>query len=119
MFRSHFINGNIEKKKFFRRYTNIPTKVKVLSKTWHFEIKVENSKNDTRKNWKIIKLIFPNKQNQEPPNLMRARGFVTDDVQIIANEFNEFFRTTGQKLANDIHTKAAPKPCEFLSNRVS
>jgi len=35
------------------------------------------------------------------------------------NEFNEFIRTICQKLANDIHTKAGPKPCEFLTNRVS
>jgi len=30
-----------------------------------------------------------------------------------------FFRTIGRKLANDIHTKAGPRPCEFLTNRVS
>jgi len=105
--------------KFFRRYINILTKVKVLSKKRHFQTKLINSKNDASKTWEIIKLVLPNKQNEEPPKLMRVRGSVSDDIQIIANEFNEFFRTIGQKLANDIHTKAGPKPCEFLTNRVS
>jgi len=73
------------------------TKVKVLSKKRNFQTKLENSKNNARKTWEIIKLVLPNKQNQEPPKLMRVRGSVTDDIQIIANEFNEFFCTIGQK----------------------
>ena len=49
MFRSHFINGNVNEKRFFRKYTNILTKLKALLKKIYFHSEINKNKSNARK----------------------------------------------------------------------
>ena len=91
MFRSHFINGNVNEKNFFRKYTNILTKLKASSKKIYFRSKINKNRSNARKTWDIIRSVLPNKLNREPPSSLKINNVTSREPSVIANEFNEFF----------------------------
>ena len=102
MFRSHFINGNVNEKRFFRKYTNILTKLKALSKKIYFRSEINKNKSNTHKTWDIIRSVLPNKLNREPPSFLKINNVISREPSVIANEFNDFFCTIGPTLEGKI-----------------
>ena len=73
MFRSQYINGNVNEKRFFRKYTNILTELKALSKKIHFRSEINKNKSNARKTWDIIRSVLPNKLNRESPSSLKIK----------------------------------------------
>ena len=68
IFRSHFIDGNLNEKQYFRRYTNILAKLKNCSKKLNFYGEFKKSQKNSHLTWKIIRSVLPNKHNRVLPN---------------------------------------------------
>jgi len=51
-------------KNFFKRYSNILTKVKSLSKKLHFSAKIKKEQNNPRKIWKTFRSTIPASNDQ-------------------------------------------------------
>ena len=119
IFRSHFIDGNSNEKQYFRRYTNILTKLKNRSKKLYFygEFKKSQSQKNPHLTWKTIRSVLPNKHNRVLPNSLRVNGTITDESTYITNEFNNFFCNIGAKLAKNINHTSKKKPGDYLTKR--
>ena len=98
IFRSHFIDGNSNEKQYFRRYTNILTKLKNCSKKLYFYCEFEKSQKNPHLTWKTIRSVLPNKHNRVFLNSLRVNGTITDESTFITNEFNNFFSNVGAKI---------------------
>ena len=59
MFKSHFINGNQSNKTYFKKYSNKLTKINAMSKQLYYSTKLQESQNDPRGMWKIIRSALP------------------------------------------------------------
>ena len=118
MFKTHFINGNTIEKYLFRRYSNILTKIKTLSKKQHFYTEFAKNKTNARKTWEIIRSVLPNKSKREPPCSLKVNGTTSEDPITIANEFNNFFCTIGSNLADKIEEIPNQRPDDFYDKSV-
>ena len=90
------------KKRFFRKYTNILTKLKALSKKIYFRSESNKNKSNARKTWGIIRSVLPNKLNRGLPSCLKINNVILRKPSVIANEFNDFFCTIGPTLAGKI-----------------
>ena len=101
MFRSHFINGNVNER-FFRKYTNLLTNLKALSKKIYFGSEINKNKSNARKTWDIIRSVLPNKLNRDPPSSFKIYNVISREPSGISNECNDFSCTIGPTLAGKI-----------------
>ena len=118
IFRSHFIDGNSNEKQYFRRYTNILTKLKNFSKKLYFHCEFKKSQNNSHLTWKTILSVLPNKHNRVLFNSLRVNGTITDESTSITNEFDNFFRNIGAKLAKNINHTSKKKSGDYLTKRI-
>ena len=59
-------------------------------------------KNNARKTWDIIKSTVPITPNRQLTNSLRINDAITEDHEIIVNEFNNFFCSISFNLAEKI-----------------
>ena len=91
-------SGKLAEKTLFRLYSNTLTRIKALSKKIHFYSEFARNKKNPRKTWKIIRSALPCKPNREPPVVLKE----TQDPNVIANQFNDYFCSIGSNLAHSI-----------------
>ena len=115
MFRTHFIEGNLAEKTMFRLYSNTLTRIKALSKKIYFCSEFARNKKNLRKTWEIIRSALPCKPNREPPVAFKE----TQDPNVIANQFNDYFCSIGFNLADSIICTTRKQPKYFLEKKVS
>ena len=115
MFRTHFIKGNLAEKTLFRLYSNTLTRIKALSKKIHFYPELARNKKNPRKTWEIIQSALPYKPNREPPVAFKE----TQDPNVIANQFNDYFCSIGSNLADSIICTTRKQPKCFHEKKVS
>ena len=99
IFRTLFINGSDAEKIYFQTFSNKLTKIKTLSKKLYFQNELKKNKNNARKTWDIIKSTPPITSNRRLTNSLRINDAITEDPEIIVNEFNNFFWSIGSNLA--------------------
>ena len=93
MFVSHYLNGDLNHKSFFKKYLNKLTKIKALSKKLYFTTKLKENQNDPHRMWNVIRSALPtcsNRATSTTPTL-NINGDITTDSQKIADHFNDFF----------------------------
>ena len=115
MFRTHFIKGNLAEKTLFRLYFNTRTRIKTLPKKMYFCSEFARNKKNSRKTWEIIRSALPNKPNREPPVAFKE----TQDPNVIANQFNDYFCSIGSNLADSIICTTRKQPKYFLEKKIS
>ena len=115
MFRTHFIKSNLSEKTLFRLYSNTLTRIKALSKKIYFCSEFARNKKNPRKTWEIIRSALPCKPNREPPGAFKE----TQDPNVIANQFNDYFCSIGSNLADSIICTTRKQPKHFLEKKVS
>ena len=71
LYKTHFINGNSEQKKFYKKYANKLYRIKFAAKQLYYQKELENSKFNLVKTWKTIKYLLPssNKKSSTPKKL--------------------------------------------------
>ena len=109
MFQTHFITGNTVEKNFFRRYSNMLTKIKSLSKKIYYYSEFVSNKKNLHKTCEIIRSVLPHKLTLEPPLALKLNDHITDDPNTIANQFNNYFCTIGSNLADTMNTETTKK----------
>ena len=119
MFRTHFVKGNLTEKTFFRHYSKTLTRIKALSKKIHFHSEFERNKKNSRKTWEIIRSVLPSKPSRDPPAMLKINELVTQDPNVIANQFNDFFCSIGPKLADNINYATGKQSKDFLKKKVA
>ena len=87
---------------------------------YYYNEQILTNKNNIRKTWSIIKTIInKNKSDQnKQTKFMLSDGSVTDDKQMVAEKFNEFFVNVGPNLAKKI-PEQKQNPLDFLKNMIS
>ena len=89
-----------------------------IAKKVHFSRQIEKFKNDSQKTWRTIsEIINKNRSKTKYPPFFEINGHKVTDKKDIANEFNTYFSTIGQKLADDINTEGLPSTDSYLGNR--
>ena len=119
MFCSHFINGNVNEKRLFLKYTNILTKLKALSMKIYFQLEVNKNKSNACKTWDIIRSVMPNKLNCEPPSSLKINKVISREPSVIASKFNDFFCTIRPILAGKIKEITNCSAEHFLDKPIS
>ena len=113
MFRTHFLKGDLAEKTLFRLYSNTLTRIKALSKKIYFCSEFARNKKNPRDTWEIIRSVLPCKPNREPPLAFKE----TQDSNVIANQFNDYFCSIGSNLADSIICTTRKQPKYFLKKR--
>ena len=90
----------------------------VDSKANYFEGKINQYKNDMKNTWATINQIINKKRTKTkyPPFFEVGSRKITDQ-QEVAKEFNNYFATIGQKLADEISTDGLPQMQDYLGER--
>ena len=114
MFKPYFINGNAAQKHLFKTYTNKLTKIKARSKSLFYKNELSKNKNDPKKVWNIIRTLLP--PNKKSPHNINQEIVSKSDI---AEKFNDFFCTIGEKLANKISTQNPRNFKCFMKHRIS
>ena len=100
--KSHYPSNISAKQSFYKRYTNILTRVKNLSKKIHYDDCLSSSKKDFRKTWKILrKLVAIGKSFDQPTCVNHNNNEIYDSDQI-STIFNNYFGNTRRNLAENI-----------------
>ena len=118
MFKSHLLKGNTSQKIFFKKYSNKLTKVKNHAKRNYFDSELLKYQKDSKKTWETLRLLLPTSKKH-------AQKSVSYDSQTHCNlaekseQFNNFFCTIGNKLANSMSKDTSNKYKTFLKQRIS
>ena len=122
MFKSHYILGAEREKSYFKKYINVLTKIKTISKKRYYETKLEESKSDLRQIWNTIRSVLPsNRKNvtATSPCLLKINDCSVSAPHDIANYLNDFFLTIGSKLADKIDNSSKRDHFSYLTSRIS
>ena len=63
---------------------------------------IEKNKSNMKKTWDVIKTVINKKKRATKYSEFLVDGSLTDDLDVIANKFNEYFSNIGPNLANRI-----------------
>ena len=90
----------------------------ILAKSSHYSKKIEEFKNDIKKTWTTINQIVNKRRTKTKyPPFFEVNGKKITDSQMIASEFNKFYATIGQKLADEIPSDGFPRMEEYLGEK--
>ena len=99
-------------------YTNYRSFLDKLLKSQekkHFDSLIEKNKSNMKKTWDVIKTVINKKRRAAKYSEFMIDGCLSDDLDKIANKFNEYFCNIGSNLAKKI-----PSGCvsfrQFLKN---
>ena len=104
MFKSQYILGAEREKSYFKKYINVLTKIKTVSKKRYYETKLEESKSDLCQIWNTIRSVLPtNRKNvtASSPRLLKITDCPVSAPHDIANYLNDFFSTI-DRFSDDI-----------------
>ena len=100
LYLSHFINGNTEKRNFYKKYANKLNKIKFISKQMYYQDELYKSKNNTFKTWKVIKSLLSCSQNSSITyNKIKYNGNLITGPETISESFNSYFSKVGLDLS--------------------
>ena len=98
MHKTHFINGSMSDKHFYKRYTNLLTRVKSLAKKLFYFHEFSTFKNNPRKTWEVLRSILSSKSATSAPNIINIDGKCFTNPSEIAEKFNHHFANVGKSL---------------------
>ena len=99
MFKSHFINGNKEQLSHFKSYSNKLTKIKANAKKIYFCIELNKHYGNPKKTWVTLCSLLPPSRKTSMHVPYQLNNSSIDTVNQAEN-FNKFFCSVGEELAN-------------------
>ena len=66
--KTHYIFGSINKKLYYKKYSNLPTKVKNLAKKLYYHQKLDDYNDNPKKNMGNLRTLLPSKSNPRASN---------------------------------------------------
>ena len=114
-----YCKGNDFEKQIYKKYANLLTRVKSLSKRLYFQYKFHKNRNNSQQTRNTIReLITPifQKVKSTISMLNTASGEITDPC-VIANKFNNYFVNIGTEIASSHQTNCnSTISTKYLSN---
>ena len=102
LYKSFYIQGNIEQKTFYKKYASKLTKIKQIAKTLYYENKFRDTADNSRQLWNLLNDILPSKKSSSAPNVLNVSGLEINNTADITNHLNSFSCKVGQTLADQI-----------------
>ena len=88
------------------------------AKRTYYARKIEKFKGDAKKTWgTIFEIMNKNRKKSRFTPFFEVDNRKITDKKDIANEFNNFFSTIGQKLADEINTSNLPPISSYLGQK--
>ena len=103
MHKKNFIQGTSVNKLYYKKYSNILTKLKDLAKRFYYHHKLNKYKDSPTQTWKILRSLLPSKNNNLIPDSITVNNSSISDINEIAEEFNNHFANFGKSLANSLN----------------
>ena len=119
LYKSHFLHGDTEQIKIYKKYANKLNKVKFLSKQLYFENQLNSFQGNAYCTWKVIKSLLSSPQKNSIPEIIKQDGDVITDPKVITQKFCEYFSSIGSNLASKISSHSNFDYKHYLRNRVS
>ena len=103
LYKTHFVNGNSEQKKIYKKYADNLNRIKFAAKQLYYQKELENSKFNMFKTWKTVRSLLPssNKKSSTPEKIKYNDQTFSNPLDI-ANNFCDYFSKIGLKLASKI-----------------
>ena len=103
LYKTHFVNGNSEQKKFYKKYANKLNRIKFAAKQLYYQKELENFKFNMFKTWKTVISLLPssNKKSSTPEKNKYSDEIFSNPLDV-ANNFCDYFSKIGLKLASKI-----------------
>ena len=90
-----------------------------IAKKVYYTRQIEKFKSDSKKTWGTISEIMNKRRNKTKyPPFFEVDGKKISEKKDIANEFNSYFSSIGQKLANEINTTGIPTVDSYLGTEL-
>ena len=113
--------GNEQRMIFYRKYRNIYNTLIKLAKANYYKKAIFESSDNIKKTWALLKqIIAKNKTLYSPPELLNASlkdsyTVKLDEPELIADYFNCFFSTVGERTSGSINTTSLKNPLDYLN----
>lgn len=113
MFRRYISKPTLDRKTKLSKYRCILNKVISHSKLSYYKRILQTRQHFARHTWAVLDELLNKKGNSvtKVPKIMYSNKTITNDIEI-ANAFNDYFSTIGNKLSNDISCDT--DPTEFM-----
>ena len=98
----HFIQGTSVNILYYKKYSNILTRLKNLAKRIYYHHKLNEYKDSPTQTWKILRSLLPSKNINLIPDSITVNNSSISDTNQIAEEFNNYFAKVGKSLANSL-----------------
>ena len=102
MHKTHFVQGTSVNKLYYKKYSNILTRLKDLAKRFYSHHKLNECKDSSAQTWKILRSLLPSKNNNLIPDSITVNSSSISDLNQIAEEFNNHFANVDKSLANSL-----------------
>ena len=102
---SYFINRNDVPKQYYKKYSNLQTRIKDRSKSLHYQDVLNDVKHDSCGTWRVNKKLLAASPKRSSLNhsisLFETNGENLSNAKVIANTLNNCFSTSEEKLAKN------------------
>ena len=110
---------SVKNETVYKKYRNKLNNILKVAEKKHYHDLIKSHKGDNKKSWAIIKsIINKHKKTRCQSKFKMSDGSVTENKQIISENFNDFFVNVGPTLAKCI-PKIDKSPLEHMGNRVT
>ena len=97
----------------YKRYKNKLRQLINIAENYHYQKEFDKHKSNLKKAWHVIREIISKRTVFSCSQEFLVIGKLTQNKQLIADKFNEYFTTVGSELANEIPF-VIEKPDEYL-----
>ena len=104
-----------------KKYANLLTRIKKRAKALYYQDTLESHRHDTHATWKTLKEIFASSANRSlnnQPPYIEANSKNLTCAEDIADEFNNFFTSIGEKLVSNIAQQSEVSSSFYLRNKI-
>ena len=101
LYSSQFINGNDVSKQYYKKYSNLLTRIKERSKSLHYQNVLNDVKHDSCGTWRVIKELLtasPKRSLNHSISLLETDGVNLSNAEDIANTLNNYFQPSEKNL---------------------
>ena len=101
----------------YKHYRNKLNKLLKVAERKHYDDLFEHNKSNLKKTWSIIKDVINKKKANACPKSFKINNQMSDDKNLIANGFNNYFANIGKNLASLIPNSSI-NPTSFIDHNI-
>ena len=102
MYKNHYLEGSVKKKEYYKKYSNLVSKLNSAAKKQYFHSKFESLKQNIKGTWGVINNIIKRKSFFNNSITLKIDNQYVQDPKKVADHFGKFFQNIGPSLADKI-----------------